>query len=202
MTTDRSIVLLGGGFSEDEYREVDEYLLGTVQVPTPKVCFIPTASGDSAGYVDRFYEGVSRYDCELTHLELFRRDATDPSEVVGASDIIYVGGGNTANMLSVWRLHSLDTLLVEAYRRGTVLAGISAGAACWFEACLTDSFGPLAPLNDGLGLLTGSFCHRGRAAGGLPGMHQQGRSSCRDRPGRWRCRQVHKRTTDGCLHRR
>ena len=173
MTADRSIVLLGGGFSEDEYREVDEYLLGTVQVPTPKVCFIPTASGDSAGYVDRFYEGMSRYDCELTHLELFRRDATEPSEVVGASDIIYVGGGNAANMLSVWRLHSLDTLLGEAYRRGTVLAGISAGAACWFEACLTDSFGPLDPLNDGLGLLTGNFCPHLNTEEGRPEVYRE-----------------------------
>jgi len=68
-----------------------------------------------------------------------------------------VGGGNTANLLAVWRLHGVDRLLREAWQAGTVLAGISAGAICWFEACLTDSFGPeLAALRDGVGLLSGS----------------------------------------------
>jgi glycosyltransferase involved in cell wall biosynthesis len=75
-----------------------------------------------------------------------------------ASDVVYVGGGNTANMLAIWRLHGVDEALREAWSRGFVLCGTSAGANCWFEACTTDSFGPLAPLEDGLGLLAGSFC--------------------------------------------
>lgn len=154
----RSIVLLGGGFSDNEYPELDQYLLDSSEAEKPRVCFIPTASGDSRNYIDRFYHGLSTYNCDLTHLELFRRDVLDIEEFLAQMDIIYVGGGNTANMLEVWRLHKVDTALRKTYERGTVLAGISAGAACWFEACLTDSFGRLGPLNDGLGLLSGSLC--------------------------------------------
>lgn len=154
----RSLVLLGGGFSDNEYPELDRFLLGISDAERPRVCFVPTASGDSRGYIERFYSGLSGYNCVLTHLELFRRDVADLDDYLSRVDIIYVGGGNTANLLEVWRLHALDTVLRRAYERGTVLAGISAGAACWFEACLTDSFGPLAPLNDGLGILPGSFC--------------------------------------------
>jgi peptidase E len=76
-----------------------------------------------------------------------------------AQDIIYVGGGSTANLLAVWRLHGLDEVLTEAARAGVIMAGWSAGMNCWFEASVTDSFGPgLAPLDDGLGLLHGSCC--------------------------------------------
>ncbi|MGF3055275.1 Type 1 glutamine amidotransferase-like domain-containing protein [Microbacterium sp. YY-01] len=157
-TSKRSIVLLGGGFSDNEYPELDQFLLETSGAQRPRVCFIPTASGDSRGYIERFYNGLSDYNCDLAHLELFRRDVSDFDDFLDRMDIIYVGGGNTANMLEIWRLHKLDAALCRAYERGTVLAGISAGAACWFEACLTDSFGPLAVLNDGLGLIPGSFC--------------------------------------------
>ncbi len=72
--------------------------------------------------------------------------------------MVYVGGGNTASLLAVWRAHGLDRLLREAWQAGVVLAGVSAGANCWFEACTTDSFGPVVPLRDGLALLRGSFC--------------------------------------------
>jgi peptidase E len=92
-------------------------------------------------------------------LTLFHREVSDIAELLLSQDVIYVGGGNTANMLAIWRLHGVDVVLREAWSRGIVLAGVSAGANCWFEACSTDSFGPdLAPLNDGLGFLAGSFC--------------------------------------------
>ena len=85
--------------------------------------------------------------------------STTSRSCCSSQDVIYVGGGNTANMLAIWRLHGVDVVLREAWSRGIVLAGVSAGANCWFEACSTDSFGPdLAPLNDGLGFLAGSFC--------------------------------------------
>lgn len=154
----RSVVLLGGGFSDGEYLELDEFLLQTVETKRPRVCFVPTASGDSLGYIERFYTGMSNYEADLCHLELFRRTVTDLDAYLREVDIVYVGGGNTANMLAVWRLHGLDSALWKAYERGVVLAGISAGAACWFEACLTDSFGALASLRDGLKILPGSFC--------------------------------------------
>ena len=90
---------------------------------------------------------------------LFVREVEDIRSFLLDQHLIYVGGGNTANMLAIWRLHGVDVVLREAWSRGIVLAGVSAGANCWFEACSTDSFGPhLAPLNDGLGFLAGSFC--------------------------------------------
>ena len=76
-----------------------------------------------------------------------------------SQDLIYVGGGNTANMLAIWRVHGVDEILREAWENGVILCGGSAGAICWFESSVTDSFGrQLAPLHDGLGLLPGSFC--------------------------------------------
>jgi peptidase E len=75
-----------------------------------------------------------------------------------SQDIVYVGGGNTANMLAVWRVHGVDRMLKAAWERGVILTGVSAGMICWFEAGVTDSFGPLAALRDGLGFLSGSAC--------------------------------------------
>ncbi|MFI6850428.1 peptidase E [Kitasatospora sp. NBC_00085] len=159
MTTLRKIVLLGGGFSDDPDTLLDDFVLSHARAKRPKICFLPTASGDSDGYVRRFHVAFGeRDDCEPAHLPLFRRTHHDLRAFLLAQDIVYVGGGNTANMLAVWREHGVDDILREAYGNGTLLCGISAGAACWFEACLTDSFGPLAPLTGGLGILPGSMC--------------------------------------------
>jgi len=151
------IVLVGGGFSMDLDPLLDDYLFGLAGGGRPRVCFLPTASGDSDWYVERFHAMLDGR-CRTSVLPLFRRDDRDPAAVLAAQDVIYVGGGNTANMLAVWRLHGVDRLLVDAYRAGVVLCGISAGMICWFESCLTDSFGPVSPLHDGLGLLAGSAC--------------------------------------------
>ncbi|GIH49188.1 Peptidase E [Microbispora rosea] len=158
MTHTRRIALLGGGFSDDPDTLLDDFVLATTGKERPKVCFVPTASGDSAGYVDRFYAAFSSLDCVPTHLSLFRREHRDLRALILSQDVVYVGGGNTANLIAVWRLHGLDEVLREAYEAGVLLCGISAGAACWFDACLTDSFGPMSPLLDGLGLIDGSFC--------------------------------------------
>lgn len=151
------LVLLGGGFSMDPDPLIDDYLLSLTGHSRPKVCFLPTASGDAAGYVERFH-AVLDQRCRTSVLRLFERDGTDPRGLLLDQDVIYVGGGNTANMLAVWRLHGVDRALVEAYRRGVLLCGISAGMLCWFSSGLTDSFGPLRPLHDGLRLLPGSAC--------------------------------------------
>lgn len=151
------IALLGGGFSIDPDPLLDDWLLGLVPTPRPRVCFLPTASGDAEAYVERFHAGLDDR-AETTTLRLFARDHRDPRSTLLAQDVIYVGGGNTANALAVWRVHGVDRAIVEAYRAGVLLCGISAGAICWFESCLTDSFGPVAVLRDGLGLLSGSAC--------------------------------------------
>jgi dipeptidase E len=148
----------GGGFSMEESPLLDDYILGLSRNPQPRICFVGTASGDSDNYLVRFYRRFNRADCKPTHLELFRRSVVDLVEFAQSQDIIYVGGGNTANMLAVWRLHGFDKALFQALETGTVLAGLSAGSICWFEFGVTDSYGPqLAPLT-GLGLLPGSNC--------------------------------------------
>src|SRR5439155_507767 len=146
----------GGSFSvEPEESLLDAYVLGLSAKPRPKICFVPTASGDSAMYITKFYEAFGDR-AEACHVGLFGRPRTDMASVLTSQDIIYVGGGNTANMLAVWRVHGVDRMLADAWERGVILTGVSAGMICWFEAGVTDSFGPLAALRDGLGLLPAS----------------------------------------------
>ncbi len=121
--------------------------------------FLPTASGDSPDYLLTFYRELAGVDCEPAHLELFQRSVDAIGALIAAQDVVLVGGGNTANMLAIWRLHGVDLALRDAYARGTILTGWSAGCICWFEAGITDSFTPeLGPLHDGLGILRGSAC--------------------------------------------
>ena len=168
------VVLGGGGFSmEPRNPRLDLYILNLTRKRTPRVCFVPTASGDSPDYVARFHKAFAKHRCRPSHLPLFRRDATDPAAHLLAQDVIYVGGGNTANLLAVWRTHGVDRAMRQAWRRGTILCGVSAGMICWFECSVTDSFGPLAPLHDGLGLLPGSACpHYDGEADRRPTYHQ------------------------------
>jgi dipeptidase E len=151
------IVLVGGGFSMDPDPLLDDYVFGLTGQSSPRVCFVPTASGDSEVYIERFHSQLDAR-CRTSVLRLFNRDGTDPGATLRAQDVIYVGGGNTANMLAVWRVHGVDKVLVEAYRAGVLFCGISAGMICWFESSLTDSFGPVKRLPDGLGLIKGSGC--------------------------------------------
>uniref|UniRef100_UPI0031E068E4 Type 1 glutamine amidotransferase-like domain-containing protein n=1 Tax=Streptomyces hawaiiensis TaxID=67305 RepID=UPI0031E068E4 len=154
------MALLGGGFSTDEDGLLDDWLLDHARDDRPKVCFVPTASGDAPAYIDQFLRAFEPRDCEPSVLPLFRRELDDDSLRTSllSQDVVYVGGGNTANLLAVWRAHGVDRILRDAYDRGTLLCGISAGANCWAEGSLTDSFGPLTSLRDGLGLLPGSVC--------------------------------------------
>ena len=154
------VALGGGGFSmEPENPRLDRYVLSLARRSPPKICFVPTASGDSDNYIVRFYDAFTVDRCLPSHLRLFSRKIQDLREFILQQDVVYVGGGATAYLLATWRLAGLDAIFREAWERGVVLSGVSAGAACWFEAGLTDSFGrPLRPLREGLGFLPGSFC--------------------------------------------
>lgn len=157
-----TVVALGGGgfsMSDSGLTSIDKYILELTGESRPKVCFIPTASGDASSYAHKFEAAFGGY-AETSVLSLFCQQPwgyTDPRSLLD-QDIVYVGGGSTANLLAIWRLHGLPEILEEAAGVGTVLAGISAGMNCWFESSSTDSFGPLAPLNDGLGFIPGSAC--------------------------------------------
>jgi dipeptidase E len=157
MPTKHIIAMGGGGFSmEPDNLRLDRYVLQHARNSNPRVCFLPTASGDSDTYVARFYSAFTALPCRPRHLSLFNQPR-DLAAVVDECDVIYVGGGNTRNMLAIWRVSGVDALLRSALERGTVLCGISAGAICWFEQGLTDSFGSLDPMAC-LGFLPGSCC--------------------------------------------
>lgn len=153
------VAIAGGGFSDaSALTPLDRYLLELTGRERPKVCFLGTASGDSETYVARFYRAYAAVS-DASDLALFGAPTQADVARLEEQDLVFVGGGSTANLLAVWRLHGVDRTLRRAWERGTILAGISAGAICWFEASLTDSFGvELAPLADGLGLLAGSAC--------------------------------------------
>jgi dipeptidase E len=161
--TPQIVALGGGGFSmEKDGSLLDEYVLSLIDAPRPRVCFLPTASGDADHYVVRFYRRFSP-SCDASHLSLFRRDqGTDGVEDDFAThllmqDLIYVGGGNVVSMLGAWRAHGLDVILRKAWRKGVVLCGPSAGSLCWFAEALSAFHG--APRGvQGLGLLPYSNC--------------------------------------------
>ena len=152
----------GGGFStEPELPLLDEHILSLCRNPDePRVCFVPTASADSDRYIADFYAAFTVRSCRPSDLRLFERRIADLESFLLAQDVIYVGGGNTANMLAIWRVHGVDAILRRAWESGTLLCGLSAGMNCWFDSCTTDSFnvGQLEPLRDGLGFLPGSAC--------------------------------------------
>jgi len=159
------VVLGGGGFSGGEQHTlIDDFVLGLTGKVRPRVCFVATASGDSVGYIERFRAAFGPDRARASFVSLFARGRRTLESQIMGQDVIYVGGGSTANLLAVWRLHGLDKVILRAHKSGreqgggAVLAGVSAGMLCWFEACLTDSFGPVAPMRDGLGLLKGAAC--------------------------------------------
>lgn len=160
------VAMGGGGFSmEPDNPLLDEFVLSLSRRQPARVCFLPTASADSAVYIARFYRAFSPR-CVPTDLTLSDPPAlprqpartADLPAFLAEQDVIYVGGGNTAHLLAIWRVHGLDVLLRDAWRGGAVLAGISAGMLCWFRGGVTDSFGGLEALSDGLGLIEGSAC--------------------------------------------
>jgi dipeptidase E len=157
------VALGGGGFSmEKDGWALDDYVLSLTDARRPRVCFLPTASGDADHYVVRFYRRFSTH-CEASHISLFRRDQggqgveDDLASHLLAQDLIYVGGGNVVSMLGVWRAHGLDEVLREAWREGIVLCGPSAGSLCWFREALSAFHGPPRRVR-GLGLLPYSNC--------------------------------------------
>jgi dipeptidase E len=153
------IIAIGGAAFSAEPRNlsIDRYILDQTKKDRPNVLFIPTATGDADPYIAKFYAAYASLDAKPLHLSFFQR-TVDLRHVILAQDAIYVGGGNTKSMLAVWADWGLPDLLKQAWASGTVLAGVSAGAICWFDQGVTDSWADsLQPLNC-LGLLAGSCC--------------------------------------------
>jgi peptidase E len=156
----RQIVAMGGGVLAPDSGnfKLEEYIIASSRAQRPRICYVSTASGDDAAYVARFYESYGRFDVRLKTLPFFRRTPADLRAFLFECDVVHVGGGNTRSMLAVWRHWNFDQVLREAYERGIVLCGSSAGAICWFESGVTDSVaGDLTPM-ECLGILPGSNC--------------------------------------------
>ena len=140
------LVALGGHefrFAPAELATVD-HLLRLTGVERPRVCLLPTASGDPTGAIQSFYSVLDRFDCEGSHVSLFRleRERVDLSRHLLEQDLIYVAGGSMLNLVAIWRAHRLFPIMREAWGRGALIAGQSAGAMCWFERGITASGGP------------------------------------------------------------
>jgi peptidase E len=153
----------GGGFSMEAGNPLlDDHVLALTGKERPKVCFIPTASGDADHYIVRFYRTFS-CRAETSHVSLFRRDKGagavegDLETHLLEQDLIYVGGGSVISLLGAWLAHGLDRVLEQAWRRGTVLCGLSAGSLCWFDEAVTAFHGAPQRVR-GLGLLPASNC--------------------------------------------
>jgi dipeptidase E len=168
------IALGGGGFSmEPDNPVLDRYILKQCKQSHPKICFLPTASGESQEYILKFFTAFNSLQCQPSYLSLFRLPKKDLRGFIMEKDIVYVGGGNTRSMLALWREWKLDEILQEAYQAGIILAGISAGGNCWFEQCSTDSVPGELGMLPALGFLPGSFTpHYDGEAGRRPVLHQ------------------------------
>ena len=151
------IALGGGGFSmEPDNLALDRYILEQAGAAVPRVCFLSQASGEHPDYIIGFYQAFTALPCQPSHLSLFRPHTADIEDYLLAQNVIYVGGGNTKSMLALWREWRLDDILRRALQQGTVLAGVSAGAICWFEQGTTDSIPGALTVLPCLGWLKGS----------------------------------------------
>ena len=152
------IAIGGGGFGRNpKHNKIEKYILEQTGKEKPNIVFIPTASGENQSYIVNFYSCFSKLSCEPSHITLFQRTPRLES-ILNKADVIYVGGGNTKSMLAVWKEWNLDKLLLKAYKRGKVLCGVSAGAICWFEQGITDSWASNLNILDCLGYITGMCC--------------------------------------------
>jgi len=152
------VAIGGGGFGRSlGSLEIEKYIVSLSNKKRPKICFIPTASGDSSLYKLNIYRAISKLDSISSHIEFFSRTENLEDKVL-TQDIIYVGGGNTKSMLAVWKEWNLHEILQNAYDKGIVMSGVSAGAICWFDKGITDSYAEELTIIDCLGIVGGIAC--------------------------------------------
>lgn len=154
----RCVIAIGGGGMKLESPQMEKYLLAQTGKSRPKVCFIPTAGADSDTSILQFMAAYSALGARPTFLRLFSRRIWDLRSYLLGQDLIYVGGGNTGNMLAIWKYQGVDKILREAWEEGVVLAGGSAGSLCWYECGMTDICNPIMEPIECLGFLPGSHC--------------------------------------------
>ena len=159
MAKSRNIIAIGGGgFGANPGQGIiEKYILKQTKKKNPKICFIPTATGDNEAYKVNYYSTFTNLDCCPSHLDFFKR-TPDLNDLILNQDAIFVGGGNTKSMLAVWREWGLDKILKKAYLNGTVMSGVSAGAICWFQKGITDSWASNLKMMPCLNFIKGTCC--------------------------------------------
>ena len=159
MAKSRNIIAIGGGgFGANPGQGIiEEYILKQTKKKNPKICFIPTATGDNEAYKVNFYSTFTNLNCCPSHLDFFKR-TPDLNDLILNQDAIFVGGGNTKSMLAVWKEWGLDKILKKAYREGVVMSGVSAGAICWFQNGITDSWASNLKVMPCLNFIKGTCC--------------------------------------------
>ena len=159
MPNSRNIIAIGGGgFGANPGQGIIEnYILKQTKKKNPSICFIPTATGDNEAYKVNFYSTFTNLDCRPSHLDFFKR-TPDLNELILNQDAIFVGGGNTKSMLAVWKEWRLDKILKKAYLNGIVMSGVSAGAICWFQNGITDSWASNLKMMPCLNFVKGTCC--------------------------------------------
>tara|TARA_Y100001968_G_scaffold26663_1_gene20805 strand:- start:52 stop:744 length:693 start_codon:yes stop_codon:yes gene_type:complete len=152
------IAIGGGGFSRNNTSYlIEKYILKLSEKEFPKICFLPTATGDDDTYIVRFYSIFTRLNCIPSHIEFFTRTPNIHDHIM-KQDIVFVGGGNTKSMLAVWNDWGMSVLLNEAYNKGVIMSGVSAGAICWFTRGITDSWNNQLRILPCLDFIRGTCC--------------------------------------------
>ena len=152
------IAIGGGGFGRNiSSCLIEKYILSISEKDCPKICFLPTATGDNDSYIVRFYSVFTRFNCIPSHINFFKR-TTDIYEHIMSQDIVFVGGGNTKSMLAVWRDWDMHNILKNAYDKGVIMSGVSAGAICWFTSGVTDSWDNQLQVIPCLDFIDGTCC--------------------------------------------
>lgn len=162
------IVAIGGGELKDlETLVIDKEIVSLTGKENPRALFIPTASNDAPGYVETFNKIYGdKLGCKTDALLLWSEGISNAQikEKIELADLVYVGGGNTLKMMNRWKELGVDKMLIQAYKKGTVMSGLSAGSICWFENGFSDSdrFEQDGKwqyrLVQGLGLIPGIYC--------------------------------------------
>lgn len=155
----RNIIAIGGGgFGRNPGDGViEQYILDQANVEKPNICFIPTATGDNEAYKVNYYSTFSKLNCNPVHLDFFKR-TPNLEKLISEQNAIFIGGGNTKSMLAVWKDWGLDDLLHKAYKNGVVMSGVSAGANCWFESAVVDSWADDLQVINCMGFVKGNYC--------------------------------------------
>ena len=152
------VAIGGGGFGRNNSScLIENYILSLSKNNCPRICFLPTATGDNDSYIVRFYSVFSRLNCIPTHIEFFKR-TIDLKAHINNQDIVFVGGGNTKSMLAVWSDWGMNNILKNAYNKGIIMSGVSAGSICWFSRGITDSWDKKLRILPCLDFIDGTCC--------------------------------------------